>query len=142
MAPSWNEYSRPELLPIPTIGGRNVGGVSDSQLDASPADEVVVAEVALPDGPPTEVVPAPPEPANPVPVVPAESGYTADGVPTFDYARERIETRYGAALGGAELAAETPQGRSVEEQYEARQRAAAEKLEQIRASMRDESDQA
>jgi hypothetical protein len=116
--------------------------VSDPQPDAAPNDEVVVDEVALPDEPPTEVVPVPPEPAHPVPVAPAQSGYTSDGVPTFDYARERIETRYGTALGGAELAAETPQGRSVEEQYEARQRAAAEKLEQIRASMRDEPGQA
>ena len=99
-------------------------------------------EVALPDEPPAEVVRAPSEPANPGPVVGTESGYTAAGVPTFDYARERIETRYGAALGGAELAAETPQGRSVEEQYEARQRAAAEKLAEIRAAMRDEPDQA
>lgn len=81
--------------------------------------------------------------AEPVPV-PLEdtgyTGYTAAGVPTFDSVRERIETRYGTAIGSAELAAETPQGRSVEEQYEARQKAAAERLEEIRASMRDEPD--
>ena len=33
---------------------------------------------------------------------------------------------------------ETPEGRDVEEQYEARQRAAADRLAQIRESMRDE----
>ena len=71
----------------------------------------------------------------PLPVSPAETGYTADGVPTFDYAREKIETRYGTAIGAGELAAETPEGRSVEEQYEARQKAAAERLAQIRESM-------
>ena len=49
-------------------------------------------------------------------------------MPTFDAVREKIETRYGTAIGGAELAAETPEGRSVEEQYDARQRAAAERL--------------
>lgn len=68
----------------------------------------------------------------------ADSGYTPDGVPTFESVREKIETRYGTAIGATELAAETPEGRSVEEQYEERQRAAAERLEQIRNSMRAE----
>ena len=73
--------------------------------------------------------------AAPVPVPPVDTGYTASGVPTFESVREKIETRYGTALGSAELDAETPEGRSVEEQYEARQRAAHDKLEEIRASM-------
>lgn len=68
-----------------------------------------------------------------------DPGYSAAGVPTFDSVREKIEHRYGASIGAAELDAETPEGRSVEEQYEARQRAAAERLEQIRASMRGDS---
>jgi len=76
----------------------------------------------------------------PVPVQPVDTGYTPGGVPTFDSVREKIETRYGTAIGAAELAAETPEGRTVEEQYDARQRAAAERLEQIRASMHDGSD--
>lgn len=86
-----------------------------------------------------EVVSAEPEP---LPVTPPETGYTADGVPTFEAVREKIETRYGTAIGSAELASETADGRRVEEQYEARQRAAHERLEKIRASMRDESGQA
>lgn len=61
------------------------------------------------------------------------------GMPTFESVREKIETRYGTAIGASELAAETPEGRAVEEQYDARQRAAAERLKQIRESMRDES---
>lgn len=71
----------------------------------------------------------------PVPVADPDPGYTASGVPTFEAVQEKIETRYGTALGAAELDAETPEGRSVDELYEARQRAAAEKLEEIRASM-------
>ncbi|OHV04787.1 hypothetical protein [Mycobacterium talmoniae] len=63
--------------------------------------------------------------------------YTPGGVPTFDAVREKIETRYGAAQGAAELDAETAAGAAVDEQFEARQRAAAERLEQIRASMRE-----
>jgi phage shock protein A len=57
------------------------------------------------------------------------------GVPTFESVRDKIETRFGAALGSAELDADTPEGRTVEEQYEARQRAAAERLAEIRESM-------
>ncbi|OBJ43680.1 hypothetical protein A5630_18455 [Mycolicibacterium mucogenicum] len=84
-----------------------------------------------------EVVPLDPAPA-PVPVSPpVDPGYTPDGVPTFESVREKIENRYGTAIGSAELAADTPEGRSVEEQYEARQKAAAERLEQIRRSMHD-----
>ena len=85
---------------------------------------------------------APPATAAAVPVQPADTGYTSRGVPTFDSVREKIETRYGTAIGAAELAAETPEGRTVEEQYDARQRAAAEKLAQIRESMGKSEDDA
>jgi len=84
-----------------------------------------------------EIVPLDAAPA-PVPVSPpVDPGYTPDGVPTFESVRDKIENRYGTAIGSAELAADTPEGRSVEEQYEARQKAAAERLEQIRRSMHD-----
>ena len=71
-----------------------------------------------------------------MPEDPPDPDYDSSGVPTFDSVREKIETRYGAAVGAEELAAETAEGRSVEEQYEERQRAAAERLAQIRESMR------
>jgi phage shock protein A len=57
-------------------------------------------------------------------------------VPTFVSVREKIETRYGTAIGASELDAESPEGRTVEEQYDARQRAAAERLTEVRESMR------
>jgi len=66
---------------------------------------------------------------------PTETGYTEAGVPTFEAVREKIENRFGTSIGSVELAEETPEGRSVAEQYEARQQAAAEKLKQIRESM-------
>jgi phage shock protein A len=83
-------------------------------------------------------------PVSVVPQVPPEvdTGYTQSGVPTFESVREKIETRYGTSLGAAELDAETAEGRSVEEQYEERQRAAAERLAQIRQSMQAPEDQA
>ena len=94
-------------------------------------EEIVDAEI-VPDPP----APAPQELAPP----PEETGATQGGVPTFESVREKIETRYGTAVGSSELASETPEGREVEEQYEARQRAAHDRLEQIRASMRNEPD--
>jgi phage shock protein A len=90
--------------------------------------------------PAAEPTPAPHE-AAPAPAEPVDTGYTPGGVPTFDSVREKIETRYGTAIGASELAAETPEGRTVEEQYDARQRAAAERLAEIRKSMHpDEGD--
>ncbi len=72
-----------------------------------------------------------PSPVSPVP----DTGYTPDGVPTLEGVREKIESRYGTALGATELAQETPEGRALTERYDAMQKAAAEKLEEIRASM-------
>jgi phage shock protein A len=66
-----------------------------------------------------------------------DPGYDSSGVPTFESVREKIETRYETSVGAAELDAESPEGRGVEEQYEARERAAAERLAQIRESMHD-----
>lgn len=74
-----------------------------------------------------------------LPQVDPDPGYSDSGVPTFDSVREKIETRFGTALGASELEAETPEVRAVEEQYDARQRAAAERLQQIRESMRTDS---
>lgn len=89
---------------------------------------------------PDEPTPAPDSADQPAPPAePVDTGYTPGGVPTFESVREKIETRFGTAIGAAELDAETPEGRTVEEQYDARQRAAAERLAQIRESMRGES---
>ena len=80
----------------------------------------------------------PDEPTTPDATVP-DPGYDSAGVPTFESVREKIEARYATAQGAAELDGETAEGRSVvEEQYEERQREAAERLEEIRKSMRSE----
>lgn len=92
-------------------------------------DDIVDAEIVPLEDPPT-------------PVPPIDTGYTPGGVPTFDAVREKIENRYGTAVGSQELASETAEGRAVAEQYDARQRAAHDRLEEIRASIRDESDEA
>jgi phage shock protein A len=69
----------------------------------------------------------------------SEPGYDDSGVPTFDSVREKIETRYETSIGAAELDSESPDGRSIEQQYEARQKAAAERLAAIRESMRKDT---
>ena len=94
----------------------------------------------------SEPVPAAPAPATAVPgpvgsIAPAvavpepDTGYTLSGVPTFEGVREKIETRYGTALGTTELAEETSEGRTAAQRYDAMQKAAADKLDEIRASM-------
>ena len=105
--------------------------------DPAPEPESTPEPHSKPESEPEPTAHEPTTPVTPAPVAPADTGYTPSGVPTFESVREKIETRYGTAIGSAELDAETPEGRSIEEQYDARQKAAAERLEQIRESMRE-----
>lgn len=73
---------------------------------------------------------------DPVPTPPT-GDYTDAGVPTFDYVRDQIENRYATSTGAGELAAETPEGRTVDEQLAEREKAGREKLEEIRRAMRE-----
>ncbi|MBO0882409.1 MAG: hypothetical protein J2P17_19165 [Mycobacterium sp.] len=68
-----------------------------------------------------------------------DAGYTSSGDPTFESVRQKIETRYARSIGAAELDAESPEGRDIDEQYQKRKQAAAERLAQIRQSMRDDT---
>ncbi|WP_410876673.1 hypothetical protein [Nocardia sp. A7] len=65
----------------------------------------------------------------------ATGGYSTSGVPTFDSVRDKVEQRFGTAQGMDELDRQTPAGRSVDEQWEAREKAARERLDQIRKSV-------
>lgn len=73
------------------------------------------------------------DPSDPQP----DTGYDDAGVPTFDSVREKIERRYETAIGAQELDSETQEGRTVEKRFGDRQRAAADRLEQIRKSMHE-----
>jgi phage shock protein A len=77
------------------------------------------------------------EDSTPAPVVP-QGDYTDAGVPTFDYVRDRIEGRIGTSIGAGELAAESPQGKSIDEQMAERDKAGRDKLAEIRRAMRGE----
>jgi hypothetical protein len=104
----------------------------------TPQTETPQTETSQPETPQTGI-PAAGSTASPLPPVPApnlDTGYTDAGVPTLEGVREKIETRYGTALGATELAEETPEVRTAAEHYEAQHKAAAKKLEEIRDSMR------
>ncbi|MEU4343819.1 hypothetical protein AB0H00_21535 [Nocardia sp. NPDC023852] len=80
------------------------------------------------------VVPAPP-PGNSTHV--PGGGYSSAGVPTFESVRDKVEQRFGTAQGMGELDRETPAGRGVDEQWEAREQAARARLDRIRKSLHD-----
>ena len=65
--------------------------------------------------------------------------YSQAGVPSLDFVRDKIEGRYAQSLGSTELAQETPEARSLEEQAAKRAEAAKEKLDEIRRSLRGET---
>ncbi|OLF08378.1 hypothetical protein BLA60_23460 [Actinophytocola xinjiangensis] len=74
---------------------------------------------------------------DPAPVQVPPGDYTEGGVPNFDYVRDQIENRFATSAGSGELAAQTPQGRSVDEQFAAREKAGRDRLEEIRRAMRE-----
>ncbi|MGK8508372.1 PspA/IM30 family protein [Nocardia asiatica] len=85
----------------------------------------------------TSAVPAVPVPPQGMAPPGASGGYSPSGVPTFESVRDKVEQRYGTAQGMGELDRQTPAGRSVDEQWQAREKAARERLDRIRQSMRD-----
>jgi phage shock protein A len=68
------------------------------------------------------------------PPVPPVTDYDDAGVPSFEYVRDRIAGR----AGGAELAGESAEAKSVDTQLAERERAGREKLAEIRRAMRGE----
>jgi hypothetical protein len=75
-------------------------------------------------------------PSGTLPTMPTPD-YTDDGVPTFDYVRDQIEGRIATSIGSAELAGESAQAASLDEQFAAREQAGKDRLEQIRRAMRE-----
>jgi len=85
--------------------------------------------------------PIPPEPINAEPVppvtpVPPASDYDEKGVPTLDYVRDKIESRFVTAMGDTELTEGSPEARSLDEQQAQREQAAKAKLDEIRRTLR------
>jgi phage shock protein A len=74
---------------------------------------------------------------RPLPQIPP-GDYDEAGVPSFDYVRDRVENRVATSIGAQELTGATPEGKAVEDQFEARERAGRDKLEEIRRQLRGE----
>jgi hypothetical protein len=74
---------------------------------------------------------------TPVPELPG-TDYNLAGVPSFDYVRDRIESRFATSTGAVELSGDAVDTTSVDEQLAERERAGRAKLEEIRRSMRGE----
>jgi hypothetical protein len=102
-------------------------------------DKITVPDtITVPaEAPPASAGPAiPPGGAKWAPTVVAPPpDYSQAGVPSLDYVRDKIEGRYAKSLGAIELAQETPEARSFEEQAAKRAEAAKEKLDAIRRSL-------
>jgi hypothetical protein len=97
---------------------------ADDQDVVQDADTVDPASQAVSGGVPAGT--------PPVPIAAPAFDYTDDGVPTLDYVRDKIEGRWGTALGSTELAEASQPGRAQQDAAEERARLAAEKLAEIR----------
>ncbi len=89
-----------------------------------PEDEIVEGVVVEDDA--VVALPTPPD---------AAMDYTEDGVPTFEFVRNRIEGRVATSIGTAELDADTTHVASLDEQAAAREQAGRDRLAEIRRSM-------
>ncbi len=78
------------------------------------------------------------QPGTPMPPtgISEVGGYSESGVPTFESVRDKVERRFGTAQGMGELDSQTPVGRGVQEQWQARAKSARDRLDEIRKSMR------
>lgn len=65
------------------------------------------------------------------------TGFTDQGVPTWDSVRDKIEDRTTTAIGREELDHGMPAGRTLDEQWNEREAAGRKKLDEIRRSMKD-----
>ncbi|MFC5285946.1 hypothetical protein ACFPM7_02690 [Actinokineospora guangxiensis] len=64
--------------------------------------------------------------------------YSEAGVPSFDFVRNKIEGRHATSVGSSELAEATPEAADVNTTMAERDKAGADRLEQIRKAMRGE----
>lgn len=123
-------------------------GSEDAVVDSAVVDDAVIDDAVIDETEPSgTLAPRPSEsglwgtalPASVPGVSLPAPDYSDAGVPSLDYVRDKIEGRYANSLGSTELANETPEARSFEEQAAKREEAAKEKLEAIRRSLRGDS---
>ncbi len=129
-----NETVKPEADP-PTKDPR---GGEPNTAEHNESDTFTLAGPGSdPAGPavwPVGPDPTPSLPADPPGVAPDYDKY---GVPSLDFVRNKIEGRYAASAGAAELAQQTWEATSAQERAAEREKSAQEALERIRQSLRD-----
>ncbi|MBA2310433.1 MAG: hypothetical protein H0W01_14350 [Pseudonocardiales bacterium] len=106
--------------------------------DERPVGTEAPHEPPAPEPEPSQLT-APTAPSEPEGLAP---DYDEAGRPSFDYVRDRIEGRYATSLGEEELAGETQQAKTLQEQLDEREKAAKDTLDKLRESMRGDSDDA
>ncbi|WP_378739712.1 hypothetical protein [Nocardia brasiliensis] len=110
------------------------GGVTPTTMPTSVHDAPPLHDVSGQVGGTSAVPPVPVPPTGTS--APTETGeYSPSGVPTWGSVRDKVEQRFGTAQGMSELDQQTPAGRSADEQWDAREKAARERLDQIRKSL-------
>jgi hypothetical protein len=77
--------------------------------------------------------------AVPAPALP-DPDYSEGGVPSFDFVRDKIENRYATSLGATELAGLGTENtaEALDKKIADREQAAADRLAEIRRSLRGE----
>ncbi|MEE2060058.1 hypothetical protein [Rhodococcus artemisiae] len=132
--------SPPGRVPDPDKPEEPVPDVTPAGPD-TPSVPDVPPGPSIPDVPPIDPEPTPDPDITPTgtraPTIEEITGYTEGGVPTFDSVRDKIERRAGTAIGMEELAHESATGRTLDEKYEDRKKAAADKLDEIRRSLKN-----
>ncbi|QKT11805.1 PspA/IM30 family protein [Rhodococcus sp. W8901] len=117
--------ARPGLAPVHAAAAAlSAGGGYTPDIPPDPSRPTAPPEVPPPMTMGTAATPSP--------------DYTDGGVPTFDRVRDRIEDRFGTALGSEELERDSQVGRDLDEQWQAREKAAHDRLDEIRRSMKNE----
>lgn len=109
-------------------------------MSGTPEDDDIIEGSIVEDGPESSAGLAVPGSFTPGSFTPVEvvTDYTDDGVPTFDFVRNQIESRFATSIGSTELAGMTPEASALEDQFAKREQAGKDKLEEIRRSMRGE----
>lgn len=136
--------------PASDAAGADAAAPPTAAADTADTAPPTTAADTVPAAPAAEPSPKPPPTPGVAPVpatapgfgdpLPGSAAGADTGVPTIDSVREKIERRYGTALGMTELAEESAAGRSRQEAQEQREAAARDKLEAIRRSLHPRED--
>jgi len=119
---------RPGLAPVHAAASMlSAGGGHTADIPPDPSRPSAPPEVPPPLTMGTAATPSP--------------DYTDGGVPTFDRVRDKIEERFGTALGSEELERDSRAGRDLDEQWQAREKAAHDRLDEIRRSIKREQNE-